>query len=371
MRKDKLYFLTFLSLFTIVYIVGYFSVSYLLGLGTEQFLKIQIESSKRESRQIANFMSSQIKDNVDKETIIRTVQKSIENTNTEIGFICVFDRTGKQICHPDPRKIGKKTLPEKSYVSAIGDEINAKDFYSYLQHKKEGGGIRNFIGTHPTSEIIYIAPVDHVDWIVAGHANMDKINEEHDRLKTNFIVVYIGTGTVIVLLSFLMVRLVGSSYERRLELKNEKLSEEVLNLSQLNQDLSVYKAKVDASMNVSEEVVENKSIKKRILTYAKNELVSLDVEDIAHIYMENTIIYVKSLDGKTSNSNSSLEELYSGLDSTLFFRANRQFILSVKSIDKILKYGNNQLKIEVVPKSPKPIIISKNKVAEFRCWLNS
>lgn len=77
------------------------------------------------------------------------------------------------------------------------------------------------------------------------------------------------------------------------------------------------------------------------------------------------------MDGKLTTSNNSLDELYNDLDDSLFFRANRQFILSINSIDKILRYGNNQLKIVVVPKSDINIIVSKNKASEFKKWLNS
>jgi hypothetical protein len=51
-------------------------------------------------------------------------------------------------------------------------------------------------------------------------------------------------------------------------------------------------------------------------------------------------------------------------------RANRQHIISVKGIDEILRYGNNQLKIELNPPSNSTIIISKNKAAEFKKWLD-
>jgi DNA-binding LytR/AlgR family response regulator len=54
----------------------------------------------------------------------------------------------------------------------------------------------------------------------------------------------------------------------------------------------------------------------------------------------------------------------------MFFRANRQYILSVKGIDEILKYGNNQLKINTDPSIESGIIISKNKASEFKRWLN-
>jgi len=54
-----------------------------------------------------------------------------------------------------------------------------------------------------------------------------------------------------------------------------------------------------------------------------------------------------------------------------FFRANRQHIISVKGIDEILRYGNNQLKIKLIPASlDNAIVISKNRVSEFKKWLN-
>jgi hypothetical protein len=371
MKKDKLYIFTFLSLFIIVYVLGYFSMNYLVGLSTEQFLNTQIETSKREAKEMANLISYQSESISDKQTIINNVQKSIEKTDMQTGFICMFDWSGKEICHPNPEKIGRITGPEESYVSGVEDEINSKDFYSYLKDKTEGGGVRDFKDSNRDSEIIYLYPVKNTDWIVASHANLKRINEQVESLKVNFILVYITTGALIVLLSFFMIRLIGGNYESKLELKNENLSKEVLNLSKLNHDLSDYKAKLDSNEKLKEkENSENPSSKKRILTHLKNELVTLEIEQIAYMYMENTITYIKATDGKISNSNSSLEDLYNGLDSTVFFRANRQFILSIKSIDKILKYGNNQLKIEVLPKSAIDIIISKNKAAEFKDWLN-
>ncbi|MCB0371379.1 MAG: LytTR family transcriptional regulator DNA-binding domain-containing protein [Muricauda sp.] len=370
MKKDKLYFFTFLSLLVIVFVAAYFSMNYLVGLSTEQFLKIQLESSKREAEELAKMITYQVENNVDKETIIRNFQSSIENTNTQSGFVCMFDWSGKEICHPNPEKIGKITGPDESYVMGIQEEVDSKDFYSYLQGKEKGGGVRDFKNSERQSEIVYLYPVNNTDWIVAAHANMDKINEEVKSVKANFLMVHVVTGFAIVFLSVLMVRFIGSSYERELEQKNEKLSEEVLNLSKLNHDLATYKKKIDLSDQKDDESNGN-SNKKRILTYLKNELVSLGMEEIAYIYTENTVTYVRRIDGKLTTSNNSLDELYHDLDDSLFFRANRQFILSINSIHKILRYGNNQLKIDVMPESDINIIVSKNKAAEFKKWLNA
>lgn len=371
MKKDKLYLFTFLSLVLIVYICGYFSMNYLVDLSTEQFLKIQIESSKREAKEMANLVSYQAQQINNPKVIIDNVQKSIEKTDMQTGFICMFDHTGKEVCHPNPEKIGRMAGPDESYISKTNNEIDPKDFYSYLKNKTEGGGIRNFNDPKRESEIIYLYPVKNTEWIIASHANLKNINEQVNNLKFYFILVYIATGTLIILLSFFIIRLFGSRYERKLEAKNEDLFNEVVSLSKLNYELTNYKSKLesDSTLKTQENEVSTMG-KKRILTHLKSEIVTLEIEQIAYIYMENTITYVKDINGKTSTSNSSLEELFNELDNTVFFRANRQFILSIKAITKILKYGNNQLKIEVEPKSAIDIIISKNKAAEFKGWLN-
>ena len=75
--------------------------------------------------------------------------------------------------------------------------------------------------------------------------------------------------------------------------------------------------------------------------------------------------------GKRSTVNSSLDDMYSALDSNFFYRANRQFIIAISAIEKIIRYGNNNLKILVRPKCEVEIIIGKNKAAEFKQGLNT
>ncbi|WP_449397824.1 LytTR family transcriptional regulator DNA-binding domain-containing protein [Chryseobacterium wanjuense] len=68
-------------------------------------------------------------------------------------------------------------------------------------------------------------------------------------------------------------------------------------------------------------------------------------------------------------SPSSLDEVIKTLDQKMFYRANRQFIINIKAISNILLYGKNQLKIVTIPESKETILISKNRVAEFKKWL--
>lgn len=376
MKKDKFYLFTLLAISLIVFVIGYFNMNYLIKISTNQLLEIQIESSKREAREFSNLVAYQIENGIDRQTVINNVQKSIEGTNTESGFICMFDWSGVEICHPDPQKIGKQTNPNESYVRPIDSDIDSEDFYQLLNDRKMQGGVREF-NNDRSSEIIYLYPVKNTDWIIAAHANIEKIENEIATLRANFLLVYLLTSISIILLSLIIVRYLGNYYEKELELKNEKLTEEVLSLSKLNRNLSQYKTKINEEIEDTEHFTTtddeanneaNSTIKRRLLTYSKDKLITVKVEEIAYIHTENSITFITCLDGRQYTHNSSLDELFTGLDHALFFRANRQYILSVKGIDEILKYGNNQLKIKTNPENS--VLISKNKAAKFKKWLN-
>ncbi|MFK5880521.1 MAG: LytTR family transcriptional regulator DNA-binding domain-containing protein [Flavobacteriaceae bacterium] len=373
MKKDKLHLLTLLGISIIVFVIGYFSMNYLIRVSANRFLEIQIESSKREAREFSKLVALQIENGVDRKTVINNVQKSIEGTNIESGFICMFDWSGVEICHPNPQKVGKQTSPDESYVRPIDDGINSEDFYDLLKNKEQHGGVRDFTSDR-SSEIIYLYPVKDTDWIIAAHANIDKLEMHIQQLKANFLLVYLLTSVIIILLSLFTVRFIGNYYEKELELRNEQLTDEVLSLSKLNSDLNSFKNKVASfeqeKNNNPKKEEENSTYKKRLLTYKKDKLITIKVEDISFINTELTLTTITCSNGNKFSSNTSLDELFNSIDPTLFFRANRQNILSVKGIDEILKYGNNQLKIITNPTTETPIIISKNKVSEFKKWLN-
>jgi sensor histidine kinase regulating citrate/malate metabolism len=108
MKKDKLYLYNFITISFIVFSFGYFATSLLLKQSINQLLQLQIDASKRETEEIAKFISSQIEES-NKQTLIKNIQKSIENSNNITSFISLINWSGIEISHPDPNKIGEKT----------------------------------------------------------------------------------------------------------------------------------------------------------------------------------------------------------------------------------------------------------------------
>lgn len=362
MKKDRLYFLTFLSIAAIFLLIASFAVQYFIKASANQLIEVQVESSKREANEVAKLLDFQLSTGVSKDSLVFNTQKIIQNSQKNSWFISVFNWSGKEVCHPDITKVGQDVNSNQTLLASLEGKNNSADLYDVLVNTdSENTGL---------TEVIHISPLKNADLILAAHVNMNRISLQMKTLKTNFYLIFLIMGILIIVLSFLAVRFIGSAYEKQLELKNSSLATEVLNLSKLNSDLVSYKEKV---VEVAEEDTSEEEIEKgrqRILTYVRNELVPIPIKEIAYIYTENTITYVVCFSGKRSTTNASLDDMYTNLNSTIFFRANRQFIISITAIDKIIKYGNSQLKIVLQFKTSEDIIISKNKAAEFKQWLN-
>lgn len=357
MRKDKLYFLTFLSATIIFLLVAVIASRYFIKDTSIELIASQIESGHKETKTFTNLVEYQLQRDLPKDTVVSQIQDAILNTNQYQGFISIIDWSGRIICHPDIKKVGQNIESEKSYVSSVADNLTAREFYLLLQQEDQ----ENPAGH--SSGIIFMHPVNNSDWIATFQINIKSLNNQIGRLQNRFYTIFAILGLIIIPLFVISTRYLASIYEKRLELQKQKLEDEVLSLTKLNRAVGDYKQKVIQQPN-------SPATKKRILTHLKHELLSVPIEDIAHIYTENTITYIVCFDGSKSTTNSSLDELFSQLDETSFFRANRQFIIAITSINKIVKYGNNQLKIVVNPEANVDILISKNKASEFKSWLD-
>ena len=360
MKKDRLYLYTFLALSALFFLIGAISVNYFIRISTAQFLTTQLQSSKWEAKSLSSLVGQQFEQGIPKEKVIANVQSILESSGSKSVFISVFDWSGKEICHPDKTQLGQQINNDDSILNKMDQELSPDEFYALLRKRDRS-----------ETQIIYLSSVPSSDWIVCARANTTMINGQIKALKNKFNLAFLVISLIAILGSVLAVRLISSFYERQMEAQNQRLESEVFNLAKLNTDLSLYQQKVSQEALPEAIDVGTEKGKKRILTYSRNELLPVSIEQIAYIFTENTVTYVVDMEGKQTVTNSSLDELFSSLDTHIFYRANRQVIVAISAIERILKYGNNQLKIQVAPESNFDIIISKNKASEFKSWLNS
>ncbi|MCX2429958.1 LytR/AlgR family response regulator transcription factor [Pedobacter sp. GR22-10] len=113
-----------------------------------------------------------------------------------------------------------------------------------------------------------------------------------------------------------------------------------------------------------------KIYRKRFLLPAFDGFKTISADDIAFVYFEykSTRLMLKS--GQEEMVSYSLDDLEDELNPDDFFRANRQFIISINSIERILNSFNGKLKVVLKAHPEKEVLVSKEKATKFKEWLN-
>ncbi|HET6767095.1 MAG TPA: LytTR family DNA-binding domain-containing protein [Chitinophagaceae bacterium] len=110
----------------------------------------------------------------------------------------------------------------------------------------------------------------------------------------------------------------------------------------------------------------------RLVVQKGIENISMPVEDIVLFYTENKIVYAIDQAGKKYMTEKNLSDLQEELDESVFFRANRQYIVNVKHIKSFKPYEKVKVKIDMRPQELNEqyyIIVSQEKAPAFRKWI--
>jgi len=112
--------------------------------------------------------------------------------------------------------------------------------------------------------------------------------------------------------------------------------------------------------------------RKRMLVKKGMENISLRLDDVVLFYTENKIVYVMDRLGKKYLADKNLGELEEELDQTIFFRANRQYIVNINFIRGFKSYEKVKLILELtLPEVNHCIIISQEMAPQFREWMHN
>lgn len=115
-----------------------------------------------------------------------------------------------------------------------------------------------------------------------------------------------------------------------------------------------------------------KNYKKRFIVKFGDHIQFKPIEDIAYIYAEGKTVYLVS---KSNQRKYIIDHTLDELENELlnpddFFRINRKFILKLDSISDVRNYVNSRLKVFTDTPSDTDMIVSRDKVSDFKAWLN-
>lgn len=127
---------------------------------------------------------------------------------------------------------------------------------------------------------------------------------------------------------------------------------------------------VDYSEIIRQMQAAQKQYKMRFMVRVGQKILAVPVEKIAYFYSENKLSFVVTQDQKRYPIDQPLDELVDVLDPHIFFRANRQFIVTFGSIAEIHTYFKGRIKLQLTPATTEEVIISSERSPEFKKWID-
>ena len=115
----------------------------------------------------------------------------------------------------------------------------------------------------------------------------------------------------------------------------------------------------------------NKTYKNSYLIQRRDELIPVNVSDIAYFYIEASVVKVVTFDKQEYVVNKKLENIELELNPENFFRINRQFIVSKNAVKKLQFHFNGKLIADIEPPFHDRVLVSKLKASEVKAWLNA
>lgn len=128
-------------------------------------------------------------------------------------------------------------------------------------------------------------------------------------------------------------------------------------------------ASIGLELEALERFFEKKEYKERFLIKNGANFGFLNTTDVAFFRSDSSLTQAYTRHGKSPIVDHTLDELESLLNPKEFFRINRNMLVSVSCIQKISPYLNGRLILETSPELKSEVIVSREKVAEFKLWL--
>jgi two-component system, LytTR family, response regulator len=115
---------------------------------------------------------------------------------------------------------------------------------------------------------------------------------------------------------------------------------------------------------------EAKSYKNRFMVKLGDHIKSITADQISFFFADGRDVYLITNPYRKFIVDYTLEVLEDMLDPKLFHRINRSYIVNINAVQDVVVYSNSRLKITPVVKWEIEMIVSREKVSEFKNWFD-
>ncbi|MBL7766681.1 MAG: response regulator transcription factor [Chitinophagaceae bacterium] len=113
-----------------------------------------------------------------------------------------------------------------------------------------------------------------------------------------------------------------------------------------------------------------KTWKSRFMVKSGQSIDSIPVEEVLHFYTVDSVTFLVRSNGKRYPIDYTLDQLVELLNPDVFFRINRKVILHMNAIQKVNTHFNSRLLIHSSHLEGDMALVSRERVGEFKAWLD-
>jgi two-component system, LytTR family, response regulator len=113
-----------------------------------------------------------------------------------------------------------------------------------------------------------------------------------------------------------------------------------------------------------------KTFKNRFMVKLGDHIKSITADQISLLFADGRDVYLITNQFRKFIIDYTLESLEEILDPKIFYRVNRSYIVNIGAIQDVIVYSNSRLKITPTITWQPEIIVSREKVSEFKEWFD-
>lgn len=110
--------------------------------------------------------------------------------------------------------------------------------------------------------------------------------------------------------------------------------------------------------------------KERFIVKIGDHIHSIQSMEILFFVSEHKATFARSKDNKKYLIDYPLDRIEMMLNPNTFFRINRKYIIAFESIEDIVQYSNSRLRVKLKHSDDTDVIVSRDRVGDFRQWLD-
>lgn len=138
-------------------------------------------------------------------------------------------------------------------------------------------------------------------------------------------------------------------------------------------ELDICKNKIEENLSELSKITRisvDKEIRKRFMVPFRDGYEIIKVENICFICCENRQVIIADNCGRKISLDISFDECIRQMDSQEFFRVNRQYLININYISKLINYWGRKIRVILEHYDDLEIIIPRERISSFKAWIN-